>query len=290
MTLKIALLCALLIGGVFGQETTSTTTSSSTSTKAPPETTTTAKPTTQAPSSTTVAPDHAAPTSRPSDVPEITYSVANGNSSCILAKFRGILAFQYNDTVTKSEITRYLSINATVDPKESKCDISEPSGLEGQMLVISSTGDENMSLSLTILKNNQSEVYVSKIMLKVKVEEEVFPHHPEANTTANYMAQGLKLWAVPESNYYSCHDDQDTPLAGQKSKVTLILNDLKLEAFRGESAEKENFVKTIHDCKNATNDIVPIAVGCALAALVVIVLIAYFVGRRRSRRSAYQSV
>lgn len=37
------------------------------------------------------------------------------------------------------------------------------------------------------------------------------------------------------------------------------------------------------------NDIVPIAVGCALAGLVVIVLIAYIIGRRRTHRG-YQQV
>lgn len=39
-----------------------------------------------------------------------------------------------------------------------------------------------------------------------------------------------------------------------------------------------------------TNDIVPIAVGCALAALVVIVLIAYVIGRRRNRARGYESM
>lgn len=47
-----------------------------------------------------------------------------------------------------------------------------------------------------------------------------------------------------------------------------------------------------YECQTDTdvNDMVPIAVGIALLALVVIVLIAYFIGRRRSRRLAYQSV
>jgi len=44
------------------------------------------------------------------------------------------------------------------------------------------------------------------------------------------------------------------------------------------------------DCLYQPNDIVPIAVGVALAALVVAVLIAYMVGRRRNRHAGYQSV
>ena len=38
------------------------------------------------------------------------------------------------------------------------------------------------------------------------------------------------------------------------------------------------------------SNIVPIAVGCALAGLVIIVLIAYLIGRSRSNRQGYQSV
>ena len=38
------------------------------------------------------------------------------------------------------------------------------------------------------------------------------------------------------------------------------------------------------------NDVVPIIVGCALAGMVVMVLVAYMVGRSRSRARGYQSV
>lgn len=49
------------------------------------------------------------------------------------------------------------------------------------------------------------------------------------------------------------------------------------------------FILAVHCTADNTSDVVPIAVGCALAGLVVIVLIAYLVGRRR-RSAAYQSV
>ncbi len=45
------------------------------------------------------------------------------------------------------------------------------------------------------------------------------------------------------------------------------------------------------DNPNKGNKIVPIAVGAALAGLVVVVLIAYLVGRLRSRRqSSYEAL
>ena len=48
--------------------------------------------------------------------------------------------------------------------------------------------------------------------------------------------------------------------------------------------------QTPMDCSYRPNDVVPIIVGCALAGMVVMVLIAYMVGRSRSRARGYQSV
>lgn len=45
------------------------------------------------------------------------------------------------------------------------------------------------------------------------------------------------------------------------------------------------------DCSpHETPDVVPIAVGCALVALIVIVLVAYLVGRRRNQARGYLSM
>ncbi len=44
------------------------------------------------------------------------------------------------------------------------------------------------------------------------------------------------------------------------------------------------------DCKVESNDIVPLVVGVCLAALVVFVIVAYLIGRRRHRQRGYQSV
>ena len=60
-------------------------------------------------------------------------------------------------------------------------------------------------------------------------------------------------------------------------QINLIKNDLLL-------------FQTPLDCTYVPNDIVPIAVGVALAVLVIVVLIAYMVGRRRNRQNGYQSV
>lgn len=70
--------------------------------------------------------------------------------------------------------------------------------------------------------------------------------------------------------------------------VTSTLKNIQIQAFNSIVNEKD-FVDSVHCTADNISDVVPIAVGCALAGLVVIVLIAYLVGRRR-RSGAYQSV
>lgn len=68
----------------------------------------------------------------------------------------------------------------------------------------------------------------------------------------------------------------------------LIVSKVLLEAFH---SKQDATFSNAKDCDAIdTQDIVPIAVGCALVALIVIVLIAYLVGRRRSQARGYLSM
>jgi len=62
--------------------------------------------------------------------------------------------------------------------------------------------------------------------------------------------------------------------------VDLKISSVKLDAFR--SNISADVFQSASDCKvtSSTNDLIPIIVGCVLAAMVVIVLIAYLVGRK----------
>jgi len=61
--------------------------------------------------------------------------------------------------------------------------------------------------------------------------------------------------------------------------VDLKISSVQLDAFR--SNVSANVFQSASDCKiGSTNDLIPIIVGCVLAAMVVIVLIAYLVGRK----------
>lgn len=78
---------------------------------------------------------------------------------------------------------------------------------------------------------------------------------------------------------------------------TVYFSHVQFEPFRNPATkgkdEKTRLVFSVADvCEQdrAVSDVVPIAVGIALAALVVIVVIAYIIGRRRARQRGYQTV
>ena len=64
------------------------------------------------------------------------------------------------------------------------------------------------------------------------------------------------------------------------ANATFTATLVQFNAFRPLTIPDSVF-QTASDCNYRPNDIVPIIVGCALAGMVVMVLIAYMVGRSR---------
>ncbi|XP_014210953.1 lysosome-associated membrane glycoprotein 1 [Copidosoma floridanum] len=97
------------------------------------------------------------------------------------------------------------------------------------------------------------------------------------NTTLGHSYRCVKLLKFnltkPENN---------TLLYGEV-KVT----DFQFQAFKDDGKSSFGFAE---DCAFETSDVVPIAVGCVLAGLVVIVLVAYLISRKRSQARGYLSM
>jgi len=86
-------------------------------------------------------------------------------------------------------------------------------------------------------------------------------------------------------NAYKCFAKQTLALGDQ---VTATIVDLRVQPFM---TGKENDFGKAEICEEdkEPDNVVPIAVGAALAALVVVVLVMYLIGRRRHQRG-YQTV
>ena len=91
---------------------------------------------------------------------------------------------------------------------------------------------------------------------------------------------------------YKCDKQQTLNLTSNDSSNDTVayfhVSNVQFQAFANGTAN--NFLEA-ENCEAAeTPDIVPIAVGCALVALIIIVLVAYLIGRRRSQARGYLSM
>ncbi|KAG8190689.1 hypothetical protein JTE90_001297 [Oedothorax gibbosus] len=208
----------------------------------------------------TVAPTTPVPPTTKPPVAELgSWNVTEGNTTCI----RADLKIRFMIPVNGREEYIALSPNAT---GEGSCNAFNGT----QELQIT---DSEYILTFTFDKNDK-EAYLKNVSLNFFLPEDTGIAYNDS-----------KLFKVNVGNSYLCSNTETVPLLN----VSMEIFQIHLQAYG--SAGSENF-GTAEECEadDKVNDLVPIAVGCCLLALVVIVLIAYFVGRRRSRQKGYQSV
>jgi len=260
------------------EPTIDTTTAEPTTTTTEPTTTTT----TTEPTTTTTTKPKPMPTAGPWFVTD-----PDTNITCIVIKLSSTFIVPYS-TVNKEDKNASLTMPSSVVASGS-CKLETVS-------VSWMSGEEENQLSLEFNRsekeeNNQTVVVfeLSKLTLKLFMDAE---HFPNASTTGFFKATvNASMYETKLNNSYRCNSEDVIALtADADSKAFVHLSNLQMEAFRTQTDDKFSSAVDCDADGVVTSDIVPIAVGCALAALVVIVLIAYLIGRRRARQRGYQSV
>lgn len=260
--------------------TTSTTTPSTTSTTSTTTeaTTTTASTTTPAPSTTTPAPSPAP--LPPPDFRKWTYG--DKNQTCVIVQLAVQLNVTYKNVADKDTNVLY-----NIPANDTKV-IAGSCATVNQSITVQWGQQSQMMLQFTANETVQ-QFMLSEIYLAINASDVA------ADAKAN---QTLKLYhinndfATALSMSYHCNKLQTigftNAIDGKDIVVNATISHVQLEAFHKQNTDQ---FSTARDCEAIdTPDIVPIAVGCALAGLVVVVLIAYLVGRRRAQNSGYLSM
>ncbi|KAF7490776.1 Lysosome-associated membrane glycoprotein 1 [Sarcoptes scabiei] len=241
---------------------TSTTT---TSTTRRPTTTTTPKPTTARPSPTP------APTPKPTPTDLVHGNITDGNRTvCLRYQFKA----QMNLWKKESNETISLDLPANAKVESDRC--LKP---DIEMFWFKFGDSSQWQFKLGFSRNDAS-VYLSSISLV------------SLNSTKTITNVYINL-TDPSPNFlvdlhhsYFCANN--VTIKDENLKSSVQFSELKIQAFMKPS--QNGTFSEEHNCINEISDVVPIAVGAALTSLVIIVMIAYFIGRRRSRRSAYHSM
>jgi len=230
------------------------------------------------PSSTTAAPTTTsepspAPAPTPDPIPAsqpLKFNITDKETVCALFSFTATIRLQAKEEQQENDTIVYL-LNSTSLDATSAC----AANVTTLKLQLNGTAD-----TLTLELNHSGSTYsLSKITLVIN--------------QATYATNSIKF-TVDDSKAYLCQAESNYKLNSTIEKdaasAHLIFKNLNIDAFR--TAVKDNDFRQSVQCEAdyPTNDFVPLAVGCALISLVLIVLIAYIVGRRRSKRLAYTSV
>ncbi|XP_028999594.1 lysosome-associated membrane glycoprotein 1a [Betta splendens] len=228
------------------------------STTAPPTT-----PTTTAATSTTAAPPPAPPAA-----PERgTYSVKNRNGTvCLLAQMGLQLNVSYSSQ--NKTIQDIVNVNPNVTTSSGSCEANRA------VLVLSQEGNTTLRFIFT-LNSTSNKYHLSGIRLQANWSDMTAPFSA-SNTSLDYLRSTL-------GRSYMCNAEQTLDVLSNFSLNTFRL---QVQPFGVTS----NQFATAEECQMDQDQmLIPIIVGAALAGLVLIVLIAYLIGKRRSH-AGYQTI
>lgn len=268
--------------------TTTSTSSTTTSTTTEPPNTTTPKPTPTTTAAPTTTSTSVPPTTTPVPEPDIgswTYTNATTNQTCVLAQMALQLNVTYLDTADQLAHVLYDV------PKDARV-VNGSCAADSQFLVLSWNPvlivQNTLKVSFAYNKT-EHEFALAGLSFFLNAFGDQFPN-AKANQSLT-LINNQTLFKTPLDMSYHCNRAQLlnlTTVEIPSAKATVTVTKLQFEAFHSKHNAKFSIAK---DCDAIdTPDIVPIAVGCALILLIVIVLIAYLVGRRSTRSRGYLSM
>lgn len=191
------------------------------------------------------------------------FNQVNNTNACIVAQFAAHFEVGQGQYVQLN--------NSSVSTNTSSCE---------KLVIHFDCGELEIGISQT----NESRTFVNAMNGKLQLV---------ANTTQIFTNSTPTFYSSKDHSF-KCTAEQKIPLQiqGSTQKHELVLSNFILEAFR--NATGTEFYQTPDVCtldSQPVSDLVRIGVGICLVALVAIVLVAYFIGRRRwSERSSYESV
>jgi len=239
----------------------------------------------------------------------------NWTTDCIKISMDAKLQLNTDAADTNKTVTVDIPATAVVSKDESSCNyknISQRLTLTWEDADPDRQGETlNRNFTIEFSQNTTTNFYgVSRIngVYELRTVNET---DPKTNSSAlvkyyvSFTTFTLDVWqfGVSLNRSYTCGDVGLMTLEAELHKSNENAGDpgerlangnftatnVHFDAFRPSDVTEDKF-QTASDCSYRPSDVVPIIVGCALAGMVVMVLVAYMVGRSRSRARGYQSV
>ncbi|XP_012582614.1 PREDICTED: lysosome-associated membrane glycoprotein 2 [Condylura cristata] len=191
-------------------------------------------------------------TPAPKEKPEVgNYSVKNSNVTCLLAT----MGLQLN--ITDEKVATVININPNVTDFTGSC---HP---QTALLRLNSSNIHYLDF---VFEKNENRFYLKEVNVSISLTN---------GSVFNMENNNLSFWDAPLGSSYMCNKEQTVPVSGTFQINTF---DLRVQPFN----VMEGKYSTAQDCSaDDDNFLVPIAVGAALAVVLILVLLAYFIGLKR---------
>ncbi|CAL8380855.1 unnamed protein product [Arctogadus glacialis] len=224
---------------------------------------TTAAPTTPSPTTTPV------PAPTPQGLPEQgTYAVTKGNDTCLMARMGLQLNITYTSQSKNNTVQEVMNIHPNLTTASGTC------GASISTLVLDHEGNTNISFTFTL--NTTSNKYHLGGLVLVANWSDMSEPVSVSNSNLAYLTSVL-------GRSYSCNSEQSLIIT---EAVSINTFRLQVQPF----AVISNQFATAVECQiDQDQMLIPIVVGAALSGLVLVVLIAYLIGRKRSN-AGYQTI
>ncbi|XP_024422392.2 lysosome-associated membrane glycoprotein 2 isoform X2 [Desmodus rotundus] len=192
-------------------------------------------------------------TPTPKEKPETgSYSVKNGNDTCLLAT----MGLQLN--ITQDKVTSIININPNTTDFTGSC--------HSQTAVLRLNSSNIKYLDFVFAVKNENRFYLKEVNVSMYlVNGSVF----------SFGNNNLSYWDAPLGSSYMCRKEQTVSVSEAFQINTFDLRVQPFNVIKGKYS-------TAQDCSaDDDNFLVPIAVGAALAGVLILVLLAYFIGLKR---------
>ncbi|XP_074234693.1 lysosome-associated membrane glycoprotein 1 [Camelus bactrianus] len=196
------------------------------------------------------------------------YNVTDSNGTCLLAT----MGLQLNVTYSRKDnttVTREFNVNPNKTTFSGSC--------TAQLVTLLLQGEDLALLAFQFGMNaSSSQVFLQGIQLNMTLPDARDPTFRAANSS-------LRALQAAVGNSYKCNAEQRVQVT---EAFSLNMFRVWVQAFQ---VDGDKF-GPVEECQLDENSmLIPIAVGGALAGLVLIVLIAYLIGRKRSH-AGYQTI
>lgn len=201
------------------------------------------------------------PTVTPTPTPKVgNYSVTNGNATCLLAT----MGLQLN--ITEEKVPFIFNINPTTTNFTGSC--------HPQTAQLRLSNSQIKYLDFIFAVKSENRFYLKEVNVSMNLTDgSVF-------SVAN---NNLSFWDAPLGSSYMCNKEQVMSVSRTFQINTF---NLKVQPFN----VTKGMYSTAQECSLDDDTIlIPIIVGAGLSGLIIVIVIAYLIGRRKSY-AGYQTL